>query len=114
MISERHSLADHLAMKLIDDNIDQNIDFHERQRMQLHVWSLAHAEFPQQSQETIKSFKSSMKNMWISTVNVCGLHFWARRFLFLQLSPPRNLAEDGLTRRQHSRQSTRYGSTIST
>jgi hypothetical protein len=92
MISERLSLV----MKLIDDDIDQNMDFHERQRLQLRVWSLAHAEFPQPSRETIKAFKSRMKNMWISTANVCGLHFWARRFLFLQLNPPRNLADDGL------------------
>lgn len=85
-----------LVMKLIDDDIDQDIDFHERQIMQLRVWRLAHAEFPQPPRETIKGFKNRMKNMWISTANVCGLHFWARRFLVLQSSPPRNLAEDGL------------------
>jgi hypothetical protein len=92
MISERLSLV----MKLIDDDIDQDIEFHERQKMQLRVWSLAHAEFPQPPRETIKAFKIRMKNMWISTANVCCLHFWARRFLSLQLNPPRNLTEDGL------------------
>ena len=92
MISERLSLV----MKLIDDDIDQDIEFHERQKMQLRVWSLVHAEYPQPPRETIKAFKSRMKNMWISTANVCGLHFWAHRFLLLQLSAPRNLVEDGL------------------
>jgi hypothetical protein len=92
MASERLQLV----IRIIDDDIDHDLEFHERQRMERRVWSLSHAEHPQPPRETIKAFKARMKAMWICAANVCGLHFWARRFLSLQASPPRNLAEDSL------------------
>jgi hypothetical protein len=93
MISERLSLV----LRLIDDDVDQTIEHGERKRMEVRVWALARAEFPQPCVETIEEFKVRMKHMWIATSNICGLRFWTRRLLSLQLDPPRNLAEDYLT-----------------
>jgi hypothetical protein len=92
MINERLSLL----MRLLDDDLDHNLEYQERQRIQLRVWTLSRAEFPQPPRETIKDFKIRMRNMWISVANVCGLHFWARRLLNLNASPPRNNLQDGL------------------
>lgn len=92
MITERLSLV----LRLIDDEVAKDIGRAERQSMEMRLWTLVHAEFPQPTSETIQEFKERMKYMWIATANICGFHFWSRRFVSLQSSPPRKLSEDVL------------------